>query len=144
MEDRMIRLEEHFLLIRRSLGWSAVQFGEKIGVSRQTINNIESGRSRMSKTEYLLIRRILEDEMHEHPQETKMVCLILFALVDHPEKCSEKEREEILSKAEMMAPAIITKPSERKKVSAAWSSILLAGGIIVTAGLIRLLKNKHS
>ena len=142
MEERMKRLEEQLLLIRRSLGWSAVQFGEKIGVSRQTINNIESGRTHLSKTEYLLIRRILDDEMHSSPQETKMVCMILLAIVDHPESCSKEERHEILSKAKAMAPAIIDKPSERKTISKTWTGVLLAGGAIVTAALVAVLTSK--
>ena len=142
MEEQMKRLEKHLLLIRRALGWSAAQFGEKIGVSRQTVNNIESGRTHLSKTEYLLIRRVLDDEMQTSAEETKMVKTILLAVVDHPEVCSEKERNEILSKAEVMAPAIITKPSERKSVSKTWSAVLLASGVIVTAALVAILTSK--
>ncbi|NCU27489.1 XRE family transcriptional regulator, partial [Candidatus Nomurabacteria bacterium] len=132
MDERIKRLEKQLLLIRRALGWSATLLGEKLGVSRQTINNIESGRTRLSKTEYLLLRRVLDDEMNQSSEETKMVKTILLVVVDHPEICSEKERQEILSKAEVMAPAIITKPSERKSVSKTWSAVLLASGVIVT------------
>ena len=142
MEEQMKRLEKHLLLIRRSLGWSAAQFGEKIGVSRQTVNNIESGRTHLSKTEYLLIRRVLDDEMQTSSEETKMVKTILLAVIDHPEVCSDDERNEILSKAEVMAPAIITKPSERKSVSKTWSTVLLASGAIVTAALVAILTSK--
>ena len=142
LEERKQRFEKHFLLIRRSLGWSAVQFGERIGVSRQTINNIESGRSKMSKTEYLLIRRILDEEFHRHPRETKMTLMLLIAIIDSPEKVSEKEREEILSKAEMLAPAIIANPSDRQKVSDTLVGILIGGGVVVAAGIVAALKNK--
>lgn len=36
------RLQEHLLLIRRAVGWTAEEFGERIGVTRQTINNLEA------------------------------------------------------------------------------------------------------
>ena len=38
--DEIIRMQEYLLLIRRTVGWTAEEFGEKIGVTRQTINNI--------------------------------------------------------------------------------------------------------
>ena len=41
--EEIIRMQENLLLIRRTVGWTAEEFGEKIGVTRQTINNIESG-----------------------------------------------------------------------------------------------------
>lgn len=35
------RMQKYLLLIRRTVGWSAEEFCERIGVTRQTINNIE-------------------------------------------------------------------------------------------------------
>lgn len=138
----MERLEKQLLLIRRSLGWSATVLGDKLGVSRQTVNNIESGRTHMSKTEYLLLRRVLDDEINRSSEETKMVKTILLVAVDHPEICSDEERKEILSKAEVMAHAIIAKPTDRKSVSTTWSGILLAGGAIATAAIVAILTSK--
>ena len=43
--EEIIRMQDNLLLIRRTVGWTAEEFGEKIGVTRQTINNIESGKS---------------------------------------------------------------------------------------------------
>ena len=43
--EEIIRMQNNLLLIRRTVGWTAEEFGEKIGVTRQTINNIESGKS---------------------------------------------------------------------------------------------------
>ena len=45
------RMQENLLLIRRAVGWTASEFGDKIGVTRQTINNIESGRNKLTKTQ---------------------------------------------------------------------------------------------
>ena len=33
------RLQDKLLLIRRTVGWTAEEFGDRIGVTRQTINN---------------------------------------------------------------------------------------------------------
>lgn len=37
-------MQKHLLLIRRTVGWTAEEFGERIEVIRQTMNNIEAGR----------------------------------------------------------------------------------------------------
>lgn len=57
---RILRMQENLYLLRASLGLSGKDFGELIGVTRQTINNIENGRNKLSKTQYLAIRYAME------------------------------------------------------------------------------------
>ena len=140
IEVRSERLRSILLYIRRILGWSAVMLGDKLGVSRQSINKIESGKSGLSKTEYLLLRRVLDDEIAAVGEEKTILPIILEVLVDHPERYQAEEREEIFAKMKLVAPAVIAEPEERKTVSSAWKGILLAGGVIVTATLVALLK----
>lgn len=111
------RMQEHLLLIRRSIGWSADFLGEQIGVTRQTINNIESGRSKLTKTQYLAMRSIFDAEMAQSPEETEMLRLLLEALVDHPEKLTDQERQELINKSNLMAPAILAGTASRGMVS---------------------------
>ena len=134
IEVRSERLRSILLYIRRILGWSAVMLGDKLGVSRQSINKIESGKSGLSKTEYLLLRRVLDDEIAAVGEEKTMLPIILEVLVDHPERYQAEEREEIFAKMKLVAPAVIAEPEERKTVSSAWK------GVIVTATLVALLK----
>ena len=61
--EEIIRMQNNLLLIRRTVGWTAEEFGEKIGVTRQTINNIESGRNKLTKTQYIAMRSVLDAEM---------------------------------------------------------------------------------
>lgn len=143
IEDYIVRFEPHLLLTRRLIGWSAAAFGEKIGVSRQTINNLETGRSHLSKTEYLLIRRVLEDEFDPDANEPSMLEILLEMLVDHPEEYSEAERQEVLSKAQFAVRAVIAKPEERKELSATWKAILVAGGVLAAATVAMILGKKN-
>ena len=57
------RLQKYLLLVRRTVGWSAEEFGERIGVTRQTINNIEAGRNKLTKTQYIAMRSVLDAEI---------------------------------------------------------------------------------
>lgn len=125
--DEIQRMQKNLLLIRRAVGWTAEEFGEKIGVTRQTINNIESGRNKLTKTQYIAMRSVLDAEMSEHPEETKMLRVLLDAIVDHPENYSEKEFNELLKQANLMAPSILAGSATRKEVSNEWMK---------TAGLI--------
>ena len=80
------RLQKYLLLVRRTVGWSAEEFGERIGVTRQTINNIEAGRNKLTKTQYIAMRSVLDAEIAAYPEETEILRLILDVLVDNPEK----------------------------------------------------------
>ena len=115
--EELVRMQNNLLLIRRTVGWTADEFGERIGVTRQTINNIENRRNRLTKTVYIAMRSVLDAEMAQSSDDTTMLKLILDALVDHPEKYSEAEKEEILTKANMMAPAILAGTASRDAVS---------------------------
>lgn len=135
------RLQQYFLLIRRCVGWTAAEFGERIGVTRQTINNLESNNTekfRMSKTQYLAIRKVLDDEISSSPDDTKMLQTILEILVDHPSSYKAEDREIVLAKANMVAPSILAKSSTREDVSRDWMKSLKAGllGVSVAAFVI--------
>ena len=144
--DEIARMQEHLLLIRRTVGWTAEEFGERIGVTRQTINNIESGRSRLTKTQYIAMRSILDAEvLQSPPEETEMLRLVLDALVDHPEDYSAEERARIREKANMLAPSILAGATTRADVSKQWlkdvgalaglSAGALLGALGVSVGL---------
>ncbi len=53
-------LQKILLLIRTWFGMSAKELGDYIGVSRQTINNLERRRAQMTKTQYIAINVIFE------------------------------------------------------------------------------------
>lgn len=127
MED-IIRMQENLLLIRRTVGWTAEEFGEKIGVTRQTINNIESGRNKLTKTQYIAMRSVLDAEMAQSPDDTEMLKVMLDVLVDHPENYSDENRDELLAKANLMAPSILAGATSRADVSKEW---MKAAGLIV-------------
>lgn len=131
--EEIIRMQENLLLIRRTVGWTAEEFGEKIGVTRQTINNIESGRNKLTKTQYIAMRSVLDAEMVQKPEDTEMLKVLLDVLVDHPYNYSEDHRNELLAKANMMAPSILAGTTTRADVSKEW---MKAAGAVVGAGVL--------
>ena len=137
--NEIIRMQENLLLIRRTVGWTAAEFGDRIGVTRQTINNIEFGRNKLTKTQYIAMRSVLDAEMAQSPEDTAMLKLLLDVLVDHPEKYEEAEKADILSKANLMAPAILAGSATREAVSKEWlRSVGAVSGITAALSTIPL------
>ena len=78
--EEIQRMQDNLLLIRRTIGWTAAEFGDQIGVTRQTINNIESGRNKLTKTQYIAMRSVLDAEMAQAPEDTEMLKVLLESL----------------------------------------------------------------
>ena len=83
----------------------------------QTINNIESGRNKLTKTQYIAMRSVIDAEMAQNPGDTEMLKVLLDMLVDHPENYSEENRNKLLAKANIMAPSILAGTAIRSDVS---------------------------
>ena len=127
------RLQEHLLLIRRAAGWTAEEFGERIGVTRQTINNLEARRNKLNKTQYIAIRAVLDAEMAASPDDTEMLKYLLDVFIDNPDKYEEKDREELLAKANMLTPSILAGTTTRMAVSKELVGVAGALGIAALA-----------
>lgn len=126
--EEIIRFQNNMLLIRRTVGWTAEEFGDKIGVTRQTINNLEKNnrdKFKLNKTQYIAMRSVLDAEIARCPEETEVLRLILDMLVDHPEKYKEEEIKTLLEKANLITPSILAGTATRKAVS---KEVMLAMG----------------
>lgn len=121
--DEIKRMQKHLLLIRRALGWSADYFGDKIGVTRQTINNIEAGRNELTKTQYIAMRSVIDDEIlrleksKKGSKSAKLIYRLLDVYVDHPEKYKDSEKQELLKDANMVLPSILAKTATQEDAS---------------------------
>ena len=132
------RMQDNLLLIRRAIGWTASEFGEQIGVTRQTINNIESGRNKLTKIQYIAMRSVIDAEIVKHQEETKMVKILLDMLIDHPENYSKADYE-LLEKANLMSPSILAGAATRETVSKEWmktAGAVVAGTMAVGAPIV--------
>lgn len=129
--DEIQRMQDNLLLIRRAVGWTAEEFGNQIGVTRQTINNIESGRNRLTKTQYIAMRSVLDAEIAKYPDETEMLKTILDVFVDHPDNYKMEERESLMAKANLVTPSILAGTATRKAVSKEWMQAAAGLGVAV-------------
>lgn len=131
--DKIQRMQDNLLLLRRIVGWSAEEMGQKIGVTRQTINSIESGRYKLTKTQYLAIRYVLNEEIIKNIEETKMLADVITIFIDDPDNYTENEKTELKNKANIIAPSVLAKTATRKELSNEWVSLIATTGIAIGA-----------
>lgn len=129
-EESIDRLGSVLGLARQSLGWSTERLASEIGVTRQTVNNLESGRGKLSKTQYMALRCLFDDEMETHPDETEMLATLLEVFVDHPEKYDDDKRNSIRESIALLAPGVSNDPEKRKEASRTWKAVLIGLGIL--------------
>lgn len=152
--DQITRLQRHLPLFRTCAGWTAKDLAEQLDVSRQSISSWENydttgGKKgvKLSKGYYLAIRQLLEtavktDVSDEKEQKKKHILgTLLEVLVDHPEKYTSEDINAVLKEAELMAPAIMKQPEQRKSVSKIWPVLLAGCGAVLSATLIAILNH---
>ena len=132
-EIRVQRLQDNLMAIRKFAGWSTQDLGALIGVTKQTIGNIENGNTKMSLTQYIAIRAILDDEMRR--QEDNETLRMAVAILLDDDKLSEEEQEELRKKTEFIATAMSEKSQKDMGMKMALETLgSVAAG--VTVGVI--------
>ena len=142
MEEKKKRLQENLQLLRSCAGWSADVLGEKIGVTRQMVSNLEGGRT-MTQMQFLAISQVIEREIIDSGEEQGMLATVYDALVLHPQHYQQEEVDAIVENARLLIPAVLKRPQERTKISVAWKAIVLSSTVIVGAALMHIFKSKE-
>lgn len=79
-ENIIDRFQRNLEPIRKVAGWTTQTLADEIGVTRQTISNLESGRTKMTKTQYLALRTVLNFEIIQN--DNRALATIVKSLVD--------------------------------------------------------------
>jgi len=74
------KLQRSLHLIRKAAGWTAEELGNKIGVTKQTISNLETLKSRMTKTQYLAIQLVISQKIASSPDNLTLVKIMEFVM----------------------------------------------------------------
>ena len=96
------KLQHNLPSFRKLAGWTAEELGEKVGVTKQTISNLETGRTQMTKMQYIAIRAVLDYQ----GQSNENLSRALHMLLDDSTATDLKQREnEEIVKAVAVATA---------------------------------------
>ena len=75
------RLQENLPAIRKIAGWRAIDLGSLLGVTKQSISNLETHKSKMTLMQYIAIRHMIDYQITAHP-ENKALAHIVPLLLD--------------------------------------------------------------
>ena len=79
---QIARLQNNLFALRRIAGWTMEELGDRIGVTKQTISNLENPnkKSTMTLTQYLAIRSVLDYEAAQRLEKDNTDILLLLAI----------------------------------------------------------------
>lgn len=95
-------LQQNLCSIRKIAGWTSERLGEKIGVTKQTISDLENSKRSMTLTQYIAIRSILDYEIESNPDNT-VLPQVLDILVDKGAELEEENYFEIKETVDTVA-----------------------------------------
>lgn len=87
-EIQIQKLQQNLLSIRKIAGWTAEVLGDKIGVTKQTISNLENMKTPMNFTQYIAIRSILDYEIANN-KDNEVLPKVIVLLLDSENEITE-------------------------------------------------------
>lgn len=124
-EREIAELQDNLEMLRKLFGWTAEQLGNRLGVTKQTILNLEHGKPVMSKIQYIAIRSVMETEAMSREGEEKENLLKVLSLVFYEDKSvTDEQREKALDAAKVVSTATAA------GAGAAASTRVLAGSLL--------------
>lgn len=94
MRIEMQIMQDNLCDLRKIAGWTAEVLAGKLGITKQTVSNIENQKVKISTIQYIAIRAVFECEMASNPQNTTLrkVMGVLFGAMP---KIYSSRREEV-------------------------------------------------
>lgn len=103
-KKQIILLQQNLGSIRKIAGWTTEQLGEKIGVTKQTISNLENNKTPMSLTQYIAFRSVFELEIESNKENT-ILPQIINILIDNAEELNENNYNQVKNSVEIVSAA---------------------------------------
>ncbi|WP_314087908.1 helix-turn-helix transcriptional regulator [Lactococcus chungangensis] len=123
------RLQDNLSSIRKIAGWSAEVFGEKLGVTKQTISNLENQKTPMSFIQYIAIRSVLDTEI-ENNKESEVLQKAVAILLDSDDELDEDKYNEVQKSLEKVAATAVAGISGVALVSVFVALVPLTGALL--------------
>lgn len=123
------RLQDNLPSIRKIAGWSAEVFGEKLGVTKQTISNLENQKTPMSFIQYIAIRSVLDTEI-ENNKESEVLQKAVAILLDSDDELDEDKYNEVQKSLEKVAATAVAGISGVALVSVFVALVPLTGALL--------------
>ena len=92
-ESEILLLQDNLQPIRNAGGWTLEELGDMIGVTKQTMSNLENKKTEMSRTQYIALRAVLDYEIENNPENTVLPAALDLFL--DPDKYSPEQKANV-------------------------------------------------
>lgn len=93
VDKEIEKLQNNLQAIRKIAGWTTEELGEQIGVTKQTISNLENHKTTMTKTQYIALRTVIDYEIATNT-ENATLGQVVNALLNSDDEDDESEATE--------------------------------------------------
>ena len=93
VDKEIEKLQNNLQAIRKIAGWTTEELGEQIGVTKQTISNLENHKTTMTKTQYIALRTVIDYEIATNT-ENATLGQVVNALLNADDEDDESETAE--------------------------------------------------
>ena len=127
MDKCVERMQNYLGTLRRSLGWTEAELGERLGTTRQVISALENKHRGMRKIHYLAICKVVEDEIRDEIEwsgdehELYLTQILLECFIKDDEGWFDSEEEynnvkNLIDMFDMHSAALFTEKKTRDEV----------------------------
>lgn len=102
-------MQDNLCDLRKIAGWTAETLAGKLGVTKQTISNLENQKVKLSRIQYIAIRAVFECEIASNPNNTtlrKVMGVLFEAMPSVYDTRKEEIRTAMLSIASISAAGL--------------------------------------
>lgn len=131
-EKDKARLQANLAIVRKAAGWTATDLGEFLGVTKQTISNLENNRNTMTKAQYIAIRAILDHELMSNPGN-EVLAQLVHILLDN-ENLTDEDRSQVESTIAYISHAK-EKQISHAVIAAGTAALLSSMGLGLVGGM---------
>ncbi|MBQ3784490.1 MAG: helix-turn-helix transcriptional regulator [Lachnospiraceae bacterium] len=93
VDKEIAKLQNNLQAIRKIAGWTTEELGEQIGVTKQTISNLENHKTTMTKTQYIALRTVIDYEIATNTDNATLG-QVVNALLNSDDEDDESETAE--------------------------------------------------
>ena len=97
-------LQDNLSLLRKLAKWTMEELGEQVGLTKQTISNIENKKSIMTLIQYIAIRTAFDYEIQTNPDNV-VLAQAVDILLNKADSYNEEESEKIKATMGLLSAA---------------------------------------
>ena len=102
-QKQLYLLQQNLRSIRQIVGWTTERLGKEIGVTKQTISDLEIIKRPMTLTQYLAIRSVFDEEIRNNPDNADAIRQAIDISVDKGAELDDEKNLELKDTLEAMA-----------------------------------------